>query len=99
MSIFGLGILQNHYQTTLALPSDSTRILKPSFLLGVQLIRSQKIIGRGVIPDIPVTREKALDTAYKMALETVIEGIKEPSSRPLNKLLKEAQEALEAIIN
>ena len=49
----------------------------------------------GVVPDVPIPAEQALNTAYRLALESVIEGIGEPSSSPLRALLKEAQTALE----
>jgi hypothetical protein len=55
--------------------------------------------GRGVIPDIPVPQENALDTAYKMVLKSVIEDMGGSSSRPTNQLLKEAQDALEVLNN
>ncbi|MBN1267118.1 MAG: S41 family peptidase [Anaerolineales bacterium] len=49
--------------------------------------------GEGVVPDIPVSAEKALDTAYRMALDTVIEHLGSADTRPLNKLLEEARAA------
>ena len=49
---------------------------------------------KGVIPDISVSQEQALRTAYQMALKTIIESIAEPPSGPFDPLLKEAQLAL-----
>ena len=48
----------------------------------------------GVVPDVPVPAEKALNTAYRLALESIIESIGETPSGPLGALLKEAHEAL-----
>jgi C-terminal processing protease CtpA/Prc len=53
--------------------------------------------GEGIPPDIPEKPEKALETAHKLALETVIAAIGEPGSRPVARLLDEAQAALDAI--
>ena len=53
--------------------------------------------GKGIPPDIPEKPEKALETAHKLALETVIAAIGEPGSRPVARLLEEAQAALDAI--
>ena len=50
--------------------------------------------GSGVVPDVPVPPEQALDVAYRMALEFVIERIGEPASGPFRLLLEEAQAAL-----
>ena len=44
--------------------------------------------------DVPVPAEKALNTAYRLALESIIESIGETPSGPLGALLKEAHEAL-----
>ena len=51
--------------------------------------------GTGVIPDIPVPANQAFSTAYRLALESVINQIGEPSSDPLCALLKEARLALD----
>ncbi|MCB9421746.1 MAG: S41 family peptidase [Ardenticatenaceae bacterium] len=51
--------------------------------------------GRGVAPDVAVSQEQALNTAYRLALEAIMESIGQPTSTPLNKLLQEAQLALE----
>ncbi|WP_420644565.1 S41 family peptidase [Candidatus Leptofilum sp.] len=53
--------------------------------------------GRGVIPDIAITPEKALSAAYRLALGSIIESIGKPLSHPLAKLLDEAQAALAKI--
>jgi hypothetical protein len=50
--------------------------------------------GSGVVPDVSVSPEQALDVAYRMALESVIGRISEPASGPSRLLLKEAQAAL-----
>jgi hypothetical protein len=51
--------------------------------------------GTGVAPDIPVPSEQALEVAYRLALQSVVEGIGEPASGPLVKLLQETQTALQ----
>jgi C-terminal processing protease CtpA/Prc len=53
--------------------------------------------GTGVLPDVAVPAEQALDTAYRLALEAVIESLGEPSSGALEALLREAQAALETV--
>jgi hypothetical protein len=55
--------------------------------------------GKGVVPHIPVPPDQALQVAYRLALESIIEGIGEPASGPSGQLLKEAQAALEEIEN
>lgn len=50
--------------------------------------------GSGVVPDIHVSQEQALTTAYRTALTTIIASIAEPDSVPIHSLLKEAQAAL-----
>lgn len=50
--------------------------------------------GTGVIPDVKVSREVALDTAYALALQDVIDGILAAPSRPHENVLKEAQRTL-----
>ena len=55
--------------------------------------------GTGVIPDIAVPAELALDTAYRLALEAVIAGIGQPASGPLEALRLEAQVALAGLGN
>ncbi len=59
-------------------------------------ITSQNWEGIGVVPDIAVSGEQALKTAYGMALESVIEGSREPASGAFS-LLSEAQTALKDI--
>jgi hypothetical protein len=53
--------------------------------------------GRGVLPDVNVAQEAALQFAHRLALEAVIDSIGDPASTPLAKLLDEAQAALAAI--
>lgn len=53
--------------------------------------------GRGVVPGVSVSEEQALDVAYRMALESVIEGVGGAESGPFRLLLDEAQAALEEI--
>jgi hypothetical protein len=60
-------------------------------------ITHQNWEGIGVQPDIPVPQEQALKVTYRMALESIIDGIGEPASRPFRLLLEEAQAALEDI--
>jgi hypothetical protein len=55
--------------------------------------------GSGVVPDIPVSQEQALEVAYRLALKSIIESIGQPASGPFSLLLKEAQAALEEIEN
>jgi hypothetical protein len=50
--------------------------------------------GQGVIPDIPVKAEQALNVACKLALEAVIKSIGEPASKPYRQLLAEARASL-----
>ena len=50
--------------------------------------------GTGVIPDVAVPVEQALDTAYRLALEAVIASIGRTASGPLEALRLEAQAAL-----
>jgi len=51
--------------------------------------------GVGVSPDIPVAKEQALNVAYKLALESIINSLGEPTSIPYKKLLEEAQSAFD----
>jgi hypothetical protein len=60
-------------------------------------ITHQNWEGCGVQPDISVPQEQALQVAYQMALESVIDSIGEPASRPFRLLLEEAQAALEEL--
>jgi hypothetical protein len=53
--------------------------------------------GEGVVPDVAVPRERALEVAHRMALEAVIDGIGESASGPLRALLEEAQAALDGL--
>lgn len=53
--------------------------------------------GTGVQPDIPIPEEDALDKAYQIALETVVENLQQAASIPEKKLLAEAQTALKGI--
>ena len=53
--------------------------------------------GSGVVPDISTSPPQAFDAAYKLALESVINKIGEPASRPLSRLLEEAQAALQKL--
>jgi C-terminal processing protease CtpA/Prc len=50
--------------------------------------------GRGVVPDFPVAAEKALDVAYRLALESVLERVGDARSGPFIWLLAEAEAAL-----
>ncbi len=50
--------------------------------------------GSGVTPDIPVAQEQALQVAYRMALQSIIERIGETASAPSRDLKEEAQTAL-----
>jgi hypothetical protein len=51
----------------------------------------------GVVPDVPVPREQALEVAYRMALESIIESLGGATTGPLSLLLKEARAALEGL--
>lgn len=53
--------------------------------------------GRGVTPDIVVEPKKALDRAYKLALEAALSAMGEPVSRPTKQLLQEIQAALDGL--
>jgi hypothetical protein len=53
--------------------------------------------GRGVVPDIPVPAEQALEVAYAMALKSVVESVGGAESGPFRLLLLEAQAALEGL--
>ena len=50
--------------------------------------------GSGVAPDIPVPQERALTTAYQLALGAVVEHLGDPAPGPPRQLLAEAQTAL-----
>ena len=50
--------------------------------------------GVGVLPDVPVSQEQALNVAYRLALKSIIESIGEPVAGSFSELLKEAQAAL-----
>jgi hypothetical protein len=54
--------------------------------------------GRGVAPDVSVPAERALDVAYRMALESVLESVGDAESGPFRLLLEEAKAALEEMI-
>lgn len=51
--------------------------------------------GLGVIPDFPVSSERALIIAHKMALKSIIQALGDPQSEPLRVLLVEAKVAYE----
>jgi len=51
--------------------------------------------GIGVSPDVPISSERALKVAQKMALKSIIETLGDPQSEPLKVLLVEAQVAYE----
>ena len=53
----------------------------------------------GVVPDVPVPAELALNAAYRLALEAVMAEIGETASGPLGALLREAQQAIETLEN
>lgn len=53
--------------------------------------------GRGVAPDFPVPAEQALDVAYRMALESVLESAGVAHSGPFRLLVEEAEAALEKL--
>ena len=55
--------------------------------------------GRGVIPDIQVDAENAFNTAYKLALEAILQDMAEPVSVPHGKYLAEVQTALKKLGN
>ena len=54
--------------------------------------------GTGVEPDIPASQEKALDVAYKLALESVIASLGKSENTPEKKLFLEAKTALDETI-
>ena len=58
-------------------------------------ITNQNWEGSGVVPDISISQEHALDVAYRLALTSIIESVSEPVSGADRALLKEAQTALE----
>jgi hypothetical protein len=60
-------------------------------------ITNQNWEGSGVHPDISTTQEQALNVAFRLALESIIESIRQPASRPFRLLLEEALAALEDI--
>jgi C-terminal processing protease CtpA/Prc len=60
-------------------------------------ITHQNWEGSGVQPDIPVSQDQALKVAYQLALESILENIRQPVSRPFRLLLEEAQTALKEI--
>ncbi|MEA3439765.1 MAG: S41 family peptidase [Chloroflexota bacterium] len=62
-------------------------------------VTNQNWEGSGVIPDISITQEQALNVAYKLALESVIASMGELESAPISKLLEEAQAAFDEIEN
>ena len=51
----------------------------------------------GILPDIAVDPQQALNHAYKLALEEVIQGNGNPTTKPFQRLLEEAQEAIDAL--
>jgi C-terminal processing protease CtpA/Prc len=53
--------------------------------------------GVGVSPDIPTSKERALEIAYELALKDIIDNRSEPTTRPIRKLLEEAKTALDEI--
>ncbi len=53
--------------------------------------------GSGVLPDISVPQEQALEVAYGMALKFIIESNNEPAPGPFSQLLEEARAALNDI--
>jgi C-terminal processing protease CtpA/Prc len=53
--------------------------------------------GCGVTPDISVPGEASFNTAYKLALQSVLFDLGEPGSDPLRKLADEAREALKRL--
>jgi C-terminal processing protease CtpA/Prc len=58
-------------------------------------ITNQNWEGVGVTPDVSVPQDQALKAAYRIALNSIIENIGEPASRPFSQLLEEAQAALD----
>jgi C-terminal processing protease CtpA/Prc len=58
-------------------------------------ITNQNWEGSGVAPDVSVPQDQALNAAYKLALESIIENIGEPASGPFSQLSEEAQAALD----
>jgi len=54
--------------------------------------------GTGIDPDIPTSKEQALDVAYKLALESGIESLAVSENAPKKKLLLEAKTTLDEII-
>jgi C-terminal processing protease CtpA/Prc len=55
--------------------------------------------GLGVTPDVPISSERALIIAHKMALESIIETLGDPLSEPLKFLLVEARVAYEELVD
>ena len=55
--------------------------------------------GCGITPDSSVPHEQSFNTAYKLALQSVIASVAEPSNPALQKLVYEAQAALKSIAN
>ncbi len=53
--------------------------------------------GSGVTPDIPAAEEQALQLAYRMALQAIIERTGEAASGPFRNLKEEAQKALDGL--
>lgn len=53
--------------------------------------------GSGVLPDIPVAQEQAFQVAYRMALQSIIQGIDETAPAPSRGLKEEAQAALDEL--
>ena len=53
--------------------------------------------GSGVTPDISVPAEQSFNTAYKLALQSVLFDLGEPGNDPLRKLAGEAREALKSL--
>lgn len=56
-------------------------------------ITKQNWEGLGIVPDVPTSSEQALKIAHKMALESIIETLENPSSGPLKELMAEVQMA------
>lgn len=61
----------------------------------VNPITNQNWEDSGVLPDISVSQEHALNAAYRLALKSIVESIGEPVSGAYSQLLKEAQTARE----
>ncbi len=55
--------------------------------------------GSGVIPDIIVPQEQAFKVAYRMALESILARQGESPSGPFGALVKEAQQALQSLLD